>query len=224
VQTLACLGLGQIDDPRSTPALIAALADARREDATRAACAYAIGARRAGGAGTQALLAALTDNRGEAQRLAAWGLGQVGDPKTLGPLIRAYFARAGHASDELVWAIGRVTPDIDLTANDLTLTVTDDDAVYTVTLPAGSFVEKKPGRAYLYKDSAAAIAGVKSAVLKVSGRGTGKLKVNAKGVDLGNADASTHRIDVQVVTGAYDQRDSRYWSYDNAKAALTALQ
>jgi HEAT repeat protein len=107
VQTLACLGLAQIDDARSGAALIAALSDARKLDATRAACAYAIGARKLA-AGVPALLAALTDNRGEAHRLAAWALGQIGDPKTLGPLIRAYFARAGRASDELVWAIGRV--------------------------------------------------------------------------------------------------------------------
>ena len=108
VQTLACLGLAQIDDPRIAPALVSSLTDARKPDATRAACAYAIGARKST-AGTQALLTALVDNRGEAQRLAAWGLGQIGDAKTLGPLIRAYFARAGRASDELVWAIGRVS-------------------------------------------------------------------------------------------------------------------
>ncbi|MBS1121062.1 MAG: Tetratricopeptide 2 repeat protein [Deltaproteobacteria bacterium] len=108
VQTLACLGLAQIDDPRVAPVLISTLNDARKEDSTRAACAYAIGARHAN-AGIPALLGALTDNRGEAQRLAAWSLGQLGDPKTLGPLIRAYFARAGRSSDELVWAIGRVS-------------------------------------------------------------------------------------------------------------------
>lgn len=108
VQTLACFGLAQIDDPRSLPALIATLADARRDDATRAACAYAIGARRSA-AGMPALLAALADNRGEAQRLAAWALGQLGDARALGPLLRAYFARAGRSADELVWAIARVS-------------------------------------------------------------------------------------------------------------------
>ena len=56
-----------------------------------------------------ALLAALADNRGEAQRLAAWSLGQLAEPKALGPLVRAYFARAGRSSDELVWAIARVS-------------------------------------------------------------------------------------------------------------------
>lgn len=108
VQTLACLGLGQIDDPRVAPAVIATLKDARRDDVTRAACAYALGMRR-GHAGLPALLGALADNRGEAQRLAAWALGQLGDRKALGPLIRAYFARAGGPDAELRWAIGRTS-------------------------------------------------------------------------------------------------------------------
>ena len=108
VQTLACLGLGQIDDPRGTPALIATLSDSRREDSTRAACAYALGTRKLV-AGVPALLGALADNRGEAQRLSAWALGQIADGKALGPLIRAYFARAGRSDDELVWAIARTS-------------------------------------------------------------------------------------------------------------------
>ncbi len=107
VQTLACLGLGQIDDGRVAPALISTLKDASKQDTVRAACAYAIGARRIGSA-VPALLAALDDNRGETQRLAAWALGQLGEAKAVGPLIRAYFARAGQPADELVWAIGRV--------------------------------------------------------------------------------------------------------------------
>ncbi len=108
VQTLACLGLAQIDDSRVVPAAVATLADPRKDDVTRAACAYAIGVRKSGAA-TPALLAALVDNRGEAQRLAAWALGQIGDGKALGPLVRAYYARTGRSSDELVWAIGRVS-------------------------------------------------------------------------------------------------------------------
>nr|HEX4317116.1 tetratricopeptide repeat protein [Kofleriaceae bacterium] len=108
VQIIACLGLAQLDDPRVGPALVSVLADATRSDLARAACAYGIGVRKYA-AGTPALLGALDDNRGEAQRLAAWALGQLGEQKALGPLIRAYFARAGQSSDELVWAIGRAT-------------------------------------------------------------------------------------------------------------------
>ena len=99
VQTLACLGLSQIDDPRVVPALISTLNDARKEDATRAACAYAIGARRSP-TGIPALLGALTDNRGEAQRLAAWGLGQIGDGRALGPLIPRVLRARGRSADD----------------------------------------------------------------------------------------------------------------------------
>jgi tetratricopeptide (TPR) repeat protein len=108
VQHLACLGLAQIDDPRGATKMIDVLHDTHRADAVRAACAYAIGARR-NAAGIPALLAALDDNRGEAQRLAAWALGQLGDGKAVGPLMRAYFARAGSGANELVWAIGRTS-------------------------------------------------------------------------------------------------------------------
>lgn len=108
VQALACLGLAQIDDARGGPALIGVLKDASRVDQVRAACAYAIGARKLS-SGMPALLGALDDNRGDSQRLAAWALGQIGDGKALGPLARAYFARAGQSSEELVWAMGRVS-------------------------------------------------------------------------------------------------------------------
>jgi HEAT repeat protein/tetratricopeptide (TPR) repeat protein len=108
VQVLACFGLAQIDDPRVGPALIKMLSDARRHDPVRAACGYGLGARRLA-VGVPALLGALADNRGEAQRLSAWALGQIGDPHALGPLLRAYFGRAGHGGDELVWAIGRTS-------------------------------------------------------------------------------------------------------------------
>ncbi len=108
VRTLACLGLAQIDDPKAVAALATALADSRKPEPTRAACAYGLGVRRSP-AGVAALLGALADNRGDAQRLAAWALGQIGDPKTLGALIRGYFSRAGRPAPEMVWAIGRTS-------------------------------------------------------------------------------------------------------------------
>ncbi|HEY1550444.1 MAG TPA: HEAT repeat domain-containing protein [Kofleriaceae bacterium] len=108
VQTLACLGLAQIADDRVGAAAIGVVKDGARPDAVRAACAYAIGARRIASA-APVLLAALDDNRGETQRLAAWSLGELGTPSALGPLLRAYFSRGGQSADELVWAIGRVS-------------------------------------------------------------------------------------------------------------------
>ena len=112
VQVLACLGLGQVDDPRVAPALVAILKDPSHPDTVRAAAAYALGLHRTAAA-VPALLLAIDDNRGDTQRIGAWALGQIGDPKALGPLVRAYFARTGASGgghdDELVWAIGRTS-------------------------------------------------------------------------------------------------------------------
>jgi hypothetical protein len=130
----------------------------------------------------------------------------------------------GSGADTLLLhlTIGRVSSDIDPTANDLTLTVTDDDVVYTATLPAGTMVEKRPGRRYVFRDAAGSIAGIKAATLRVNGKGTGKLTFKAKALALDNADASDHRVDVQLVSGAYDETDSRYWAF--AKGRLKALR
>jgi tetratricopeptide (TPR) repeat protein len=126
VRALACLGLSRVLGPHGTPnkagidptigpALIAAVREPApldiepgEADLVRAACAYAIGAHRLA-AGSDVLVTALNDNRGETRRVAAWALGQLGEPKTLAALVRAYFFRAGAPADELIWAIERAS-------------------------------------------------------------------------------------------------------------------
>ena len=89
--------------------MAAMVTDPQAHDLARAACAYGLGERKAAGAATtKALTAAVLDNRGEAQRLAAWALGRLGDKAALGSLMTAYFARPGADRAELGWAIGRV--------------------------------------------------------------------------------------------------------------------
>jgi hypothetical protein len=36
-------------------------------------------------------------------------------------------------------------------------------------------------------------------------------------LDLSNAEASTHRVNVQLASGAYDQTDSRFWDLAGGK-------
>ncbi len=107
VQVLACLGLAGIDDARATDAAIALVADPGRHDQTRAACAWMLGARRSTKA-IAALTRALSDERGEAQRLSAWALARIGDGSALPAVIRAYFSRADEARPLLAWAIARL--------------------------------------------------------------------------------------------------------------------
>ena len=76
----------------SAPALIGGARRRAQATTPRAPRARTRSARAGSTAGSLPLLAALDDNRGEAQRLAAWALGQHRRRKALGPLIRAYFA------------------------------------------------------------------------------------------------------------------------------------
>jgi hypothetical protein len=153
----------------------------------------------------------------------AWTSPIFYQPEGFGVKARMRFGTAAGEDDlKLQLTIGRVSPDIDINTNDLEVAITDDDTIYSVTFPAGSFEEKKPGRSYSYKDSSGANAGVLAAALRISSKGTGKLKLKVKDVDLANADTSNHRVDVRVVTGAYDQTDSRYWGYESE--TLTALE
>lgn len=106
VQALACLGFAQVLDAKSAAVVLEVVAQPRRHDAVRAACAYALGAQRLEAA-VPVLSQAVTDNRGHTSRLAAWALGQLGDERAVPPLLRAYFGRAQGADSELRWALGR---------------------------------------------------------------------------------------------------------------------
>jgi len=108
VQVLACTGLAQIDDPRAVQAMTDVVKDRKRHDLVRAACAFGLGYRRAPAA-SGALLAALDDNAGETQRLAAWALGRLGEGRALAPLVRAYFGRADGRRAEMAWALSQLS-------------------------------------------------------------------------------------------------------------------
>jgi hypothetical protein len=118
---------------------------------------------------------------------------------------------------KLELTIGRVPAELEPNDNGLTVTVTDGDAVYSATLPAGAMIEKSPGRVYSYADPAGTIGGIKKAKLTVNKRGTGILKIDVADRDLSAAQLTEHRVNVQLASGAYDQTDSRYWAPVNGR-------
>jgi hypothetical protein len=83
-------------------------------------------------------------------------------------------------------------------------------------------IEKTPGRNYAYEDPTGSIGGIRKARLRISKRGTGTLNLDTVRLDLANAQPASHRVAVQVVSGAYDQTDSRIW--DVAHGKLRAQQ
>ena len=109
VQTLACLGLARLAERKATATsqLAGVVRDSGRPDETRAACAFALGV-----SGDRAAVAPLGDllgdGQGEAQRLAAWSLGRIGDRRALPFLLTAYFAKRDRVRGAVAWALPRV--------------------------------------------------------------------------------------------------------------------
>jgi hypothetical protein len=122
---------------------------------------------------------------------------------------------------KLQLTIGKIPPALNVETNDFTITVSDDDEIYTATLPAGSFEIKAPGTSYQYKDKEGLIDGVKLAQLKITKKGNAKIKFQTVGTDLPNADPSTHRVEVRVTVGDYDEADSRIWELKGTKLKAT---
>ncbi len=121
---------------------------------------------------------------------------------------------AGTGDDKLhlELMIGRVPPELDIKTNGLTLTLRDDDVVYSATLPAGALVETVPGHAYRLNDPSGAFAGIKKARVRISKRGTAKMTFDTIAIDLSHAEQSSHRVSVQLASGGYDQTDARSWN------------
>jgi hypothetical protein len=113
--------------------------------------------------------------------------------------------------------IGRVPSELDVGANALTVTVSDEDVVYTATLPAGAMITKRPGRDYAYEDATGSLGGLRKARLRINSRGIGTLTLDTVKLDLSNAQPSSHRVAVQLASGAYDQTDSRFWDVAHGK-------
>jgi tetratricopeptide (TPR) repeat protein len=109
VQTLACFGLARLAEKKAsaTGPLAAVVRDGGRRDETRAACAFALGV-----SGEKSAVAplgeVLADGQGEAQRLAAWALGRIGDRRALPALLGAYFAKRDRVRAAVAWALPRV--------------------------------------------------------------------------------------------------------------------
>ncbi len=142
----------------------------------------------------------------------AWTSPIFYQPEGLGTKGQILYGRSP-ATDRLrlELTIGRVPPELDVTANSLTVTLRDDDVIYTATLPAGAMIERTPGRTYKYSDPSGSIDGIKKARLRIDKHGTGTLKIDTVRLDLSHAEAASHRVAVELASGAYDQTDSRFW-------------
>jgi hypothetical protein len=109
----------------------------------------------------------------------------------------------------LVFNIGATSPEFDPDANDLTVTVTDDDQIYAVTIPAGTMQQK--GSRYVYRDRSGSLNGLKRASASFNSKGEVRLALQTIPMDLSNADPSDHMVHVTLRIGEYEVTHNRLW-------------
>jgi HEAT repeat protein len=98
VAALACVGLGRLRDPRWTAALTAVAREPGRALLVRRAATVALGVS-GDRAATGALLALLDSDASLLTNAAAGALGNIGDPRSVAPLLSRYLLAGQHPAD-----------------------------------------------------------------------------------------------------------------------------
>jgi hypothetical protein len=93
----------------------------------------------------------------------------------------------------------------------ISVSLIDDDTIYSATIPAGTMLVKKPGAKWSYSDKTGGIDGIKKAVLKLGSKGDAKLALKTVKLSLANADASEHFIHSTVAAGTFEAEHVRLW-------------
>lgn len=117
----------------------------------------------------------------------------------------------GQDSLKLKVRMERAPAELDPTSEAITLTFSDDDMIYTATIPAGTMTEKKPGALWVLSDSIGATDGIKKATLKIDSKGRAKLSVSTVKLDLSNADLSDHFVHTTLEASTYTAEHMRLW-------------
>jgi hypothetical protein len=135
--------------------------------------------------------------------------------ETNDPAVRFAFRDLLNPSDDKVTLRGKFGhPPLDPSVGGATFTVTDrNGTIYSVTIPASSWIVKSPGAKWLYKDQLGTIGGVRRASITQIDQGGGfKFSVKAKDVTLG----ATNLPSVNLVLDASDGGSGRTIAMQNA--------
>jgi len=120
------------------------------------------------------------------------------------------FGRIAEDRLRLRAGFGRVPAAVDLDTQPFHVTLTDDDAIYDVTLPPGTF-QQTGARRWLYRDPQAALGALRRVSFRVNRSGEGLLRLQTGRMSLANADRTDHMVKLQVAMGDYGAEQSRLW-------------
>ena len=126
---------------------------------------------------------------------------------------KSKIALKGNSKDsyKLVAVFDRMPAAIAPATRALTISVTDDDTIFSAEIPAGAMTEKKPGAVYVLSDSTGAIGGIKKAVIKITPKGSGKISLKTVKLDLPNADLVDHFIRTRIKSEEFRLDHWRLW-------------
>ena len=122
---------------------------------------------------------------------------------------RLTFADAGDRL-RLRAELGRVPDAVDLDTQAFRVTLADDDTIYEVDVPAGTF-RQTGARRWLYRDPQAPLGGLRRVSMRVDRNGEGVLRLQTARVSLANADRRDHMVKVQLVMGDHGAEQTRLW-------------
>ena len=105
---------------------------------------------------------------------------------------------------------GTIPASVDLDTQEFRVTVSDDDTIYDVTIPAGSF-RQTGARRWLYRDPNAALGALRRVSFRVNRDGDGLLRMQTGRMSLANADRTDHMVKVRVALGDFDAEHVRLW-------------
>ncbi len=92
-------------------------------------------------------------------------------------------------------------------AEDLTIRISDDDDILNVTIPAGAMTEVRAGRLWKLANS----LGLKKASLKIGSNGRGKLSVQSEKVSTDLTAFVAHFVHTKITSTTFSAEHSRLW-------------
>jgi hypothetical protein len=121
-----------------------------------------------------------------------------------------YGSTAGSDVLRLELKLGVLPSALDVANSDLTISVRDDDDVYTVTIPAGT-LETIGNERLALRDPNGSVGGLRSVLLAKQGNGRSVLRLRTVPRDLAAADRVDHFFAVTVKAGQFEVQKNGLW-------------
>src|SRR5262249_46799848 len=108
-------------------------------------------------------------------------------------------------------ALHRPPADFDPAPHDLVVRLTDDDEIWSATIPAGTLAGGGKGR-FVLADPSGHVDGIRKLVLVPGGQRGARLVLRTVPLDLTRADRSDHMVTVALASGDWRATHTRLWA------------